>query len=221
MRRHTGTEAQEIYLAIRVAWPYQGILRSRKMFDRHSRMSRGAGRGDKTAQRSGGRKRRSATRAGRMLSLGDLRLIALSLIAQQPRHGYEIIKNLEEKTAGWYSPSPGIVYPTLAHLEGMGYVTTRDEGAKKLHTITAEGRAQLEENRHFVDAVLERVAAIGERMAPMRDQLDNDDTDIPPLVRAAIDNLRVVAARRLVDDAEVEARLVAVLARVASELKKA
>jgi DNA-binding PadR family transcriptional regulator len=156
-----------------------------------------------------------------MLSLGDLRLIALSLIAQQPRHGYKIIKNLEEKTAGWYSPSPGIIYPTLAHLEGMGYVTARDEGAKKLHTITAEGRTHLDENRHFVDAVFQRVAALGESMAAVQDQLDDDDTDIPPLVRAAIDNLRVVAAQRLEDDAEVEARLVAVLARVASELKKA
>src|SRR5258707_13200711 len=56
-------------------------------------------------------------RAGRMLAQGDLGLIALALIAEQPRHGYEIIKVLEDKTAGWYSPSPGIVYPTLTYLE--------------------------------------------------------------------------------------------------------
>src|SRR5213076_1888011 len=56
-------------------------------------------------------------RAGRMLATGDLRLIALALIAEQPRHGYEIIKVLEDKTAGWYSPSPGIVYPTLTYLK--------------------------------------------------------------------------------------------------------
>jgi hypothetical protein len=55
-------------------------------------------------------------RAGRMLAQGDLRLLALALIAQQPRHGYEIIKVLEEKTEGWYAPSPGIVYPTLTYL---------------------------------------------------------------------------------------------------------
>ena len=54
-------------------------------------------------------------RAGRMLAQGDLRLIALALIAEQPRHGYEIIKLLEEKTSDWYSPSPGIVYPTLTY----------------------------------------------------------------------------------------------------------
>src|SRR5262245_41277290 len=54
---------------------------------------------------------------GRMLAQGDLRLLALALIAEQPRHGYEIIKVIEEKTGGWYSPSPGIVYPTLTYLD--------------------------------------------------------------------------------------------------------
>src|SRR6266478_4094425 len=95
-------------------------------------------------------------RAGRMLAQGDLRLIALALIAEQPRHGYEIIKVLEDKTAGWYSPSPGIVYPTLTYLEEAGHVTAAAEGVKKLYTITEEGRAHFEENRKFVDAVLER-----------------------------------------------------------------
>src|SRR5262245_58022994 len=84
-------------------------------------------------------------RAGRMLAQGDLRLIALALIAEQPRHGYEIIKLLDEKTSGWYSPSPGIVYPTLTFLEEVGYLTAQAEGAKRLYTITDEGRAHLKE----------------------------------------------------------------------------
>src|SRR5215471_17665724 len=99
-------------------------------------------------------------RAGRMLAQGDLRLIALALIAEQPRHGYEIIKLLEDKTEGWYSPSPGIVYPTLTYLEDAGYVTAQAEGSKKLYAITDQGKAHLEENREFVDAVMERLAAI-------------------------------------------------------------
>jgi DNA-binding PadR family transcriptional regulator len=163
-------------------------------------------------------------RAGRMLAQGDLRLIALALIAEQPRHGYEIIKVLEDKTAGWYSPSPGIVYPTLTYLEEAGYVTAQTEGAKKLYTITAEGRAHLEDNRDFVDAVLERLAAIGEKVSRMRRRADDDDragASVPPLVRAAIANLRDVAAKRLDEDAEAEAKIVEVLARAASELKKA
>src|SRR5215510_1845070 len=130
-------------------------------------------------------------RAGRMLATGDLRLIALALIAEQPRHGYEIIKVLEDKTAGWYSPSPGIVYPTLTYLEEAGYVTGQSEGAKKLYTITAEGRAHLEENRDLVDAVLERLAAVGRKIARMRRRLGEDDRDsqgpkLTRLVRAAL-----------------------------------
>jgi DNA-binding PadR family transcriptional regulator len=168
-------------------------------------------------------------RAGRMLAQGDLRLIALSLIAEQPRHGYEIIKVLEEKTSGWYSPSPGIVYPTLTYLEEAGYVTAQSEGAKKLYSITDEGRAYFEENRTFVEAVLERLAAIGERAASMRrhfdrDEYRRDDDDrrrLPPLVRAAIDNLRDVAAKRLDEDPEAETKLVELCARLASEMKKA
>src|SRR5215831_5486417 len=166
-----------------------------------------------------------AMRAGRMLAQGDLQLIALALIAEQPRHGYEIIKVLEEKTSGWYSPSPGIVYPTLTYLEEVGYVTAQSEGAKKLYTITDEGRAHLEENRDFVDALLERLAAIGERAARMRRRFEGDDDDrrgprVSPLVRAAIDNLREVAGQRLADDPDAEAKLVEVLARAAAELKK-
>src|SRR5215216_6085184 len=64
-------------------------------------------------------------RARRMLAQGDLRLLALALIAEQPRHGYEIIKVLEDKTGGWYAPSPGIVYPPLPYLEEAGYVTAQ------------------------------------------------------------------------------------------------
>ena len=98
-------------------------------------------------------------RVGRMLAQGDLKLLALALIAEQPRHGYELIKLIEEKTSGCYSPSPGVVYPTLTFLEEAGYVTAESDGAKKRYTITEEGRAYLEENRDVADMVLERLAA--------------------------------------------------------------
>jgi DNA-binding PadR family transcriptional regulator len=166
-------------------------------------------------------------RAGRMLATGDLRLIALALIAEQPRHGYEIIKVLEDKTAGWYSPSPGIVYPTLTFLEEAGYVTAQTEGAKKLYTITDEGRAYLDQNRDFVDAVLERLEKIGSKIARVRRRFgrDEDEDDerggLPPLVRAALENLREIAGERLGNDADAEAKLVEILARAAQEMKKA
>src|SRR5579864_2804208 len=98
------------------------------------------------------------------LAQGDLRLVALALITEAPRHGYEIIKLLEAKTSDWYSPSPGIVYPTLTYLEEAGYVTASTEGSKKLYTITDEGRAYLETNRDLVDVVFDRLSALGERV---------------------------------------------------------
>lgn len=163
-------------------------------------------------------------RAGRMLAQGDLRLLALALIAEQPRHGYEIIKVLEDKTEGWYAPSPGIVYPTLTYLEEAGYVTAQADGAKRLYSITAEGRAYLEENRAFVDAVLERLAAVGERMRARSSEQDDEGRHgrrMPQLVRAAFENLRDVAAERLKNNGDTEAKVVEVLARAAAELKKA
>ena len=162
-------------------------------------------------------------RAGRMLAQGDLRLLALALIAEQPRHGYEIIKVLEEKTEGWYAPSPGIVYPTLTYLEEAGYVTVQADGAKRLYTITAEGRTYLESNRAFVDAVLERLDAVGERMRSRRNDEDNDGRRgprMPRLVQAALENLRDVAVERLKDNGDTEAKVVEILARAAAELKK-
>ena len=158
-------------------------------------------------------------RARRMLAQGDLRLLALALIAEQPRHGYEIIKVLEEKTGGWYAPSPGVVYPTLTYLEEAGYVTAQADGAKKLYTITAEGRAYLEENRDFVDALLERLNAVGERAREYRSESD-DKPKVPRLVRSALENLREVAEQRLKNDPDAEPKVVEILARAAGELKK-
>jgi DNA-binding PadR family transcriptional regulator len=162
-------------------------------------------------------------RAGRMLAQGDLRLVALALIAQAPRHGYEIIKLVEEKTADWYSPSPGIVYPTLTYLEEAGYVTAAAEGSKKLYTITDEGRAHLETNRDLADVVLDRLAALGERVnswrRKARGERDNRRT-LPPLVEATFDHLRETVGKRLEGDADAEASLVEILARADAELQR-
>jgi len=162
-------------------------------------------------------------RAGRMLAQGDLRLIALHFIDEEPRHGYEIIKLLEEKTADWYSPSPGIVYPTLTYLEEAGYVTASTEGSKKLYAITEDGRVYLKANRDLVDAVLDRLTALGERVTrwrrTARGERDNRRT-LPPLVEAAFDHLRDTVGKRLDGDADAEARLVEILARTDADLQR-
>jgi DNA-binding PadR family transcriptional regulator len=108
-------------------------------------------------------------RIGRMLASGDLRLVALYLIEQQPRHGYDLIKAIEEKSQGFYSPSPGIVYPALTFLEEAGYVTSAAEGNKKLYTITDEGRTHLDSNREAIQATLDFLEKAGERMSKFRE----------------------------------------------------
>lgn len=162
-------------------------------------------------------------RARRMLAQGDLRLVALALITEAPRHGYEIIKLLEEKTSDWYSPSPGIVYPTLTYLEEAGYVTASTEGSKKLYTITDEGRAYLEINRDLVDVVFDRLSALGERVNRWRRTARaerEDRRELPPLVEAALDHLRATLGKRLQSDDEAEAKLVEILVRADTDLQR-
>jgi DNA-binding PadR family transcriptional regulator len=164
-------------------------------------------------------------RAGKMLAQGDVRLLALALIAEQPRHGYEIIKVLEEKTAGWYSPSPGMVYPTLTYLEEVSYVTAQADGAKKLYTITEEGKAHLEENRAFVDAVLERLAAFGEKVSRMRRRFGWDsengegDDAMPRSIKGAFQDLGEAVRELLTRDKTAKGRVVEALDRATAELK--
>ena len=105
----------------------------------------------------GGRGRRRGP--GRMFEQGDLKYVILRLLAEKPRHGYEIIKELEERFGGAYSPSPGTVYPTLTMLEDLGYArATVEEGGKKIYEITDSGRAYLAEHSETVDGIFERMA---------------------------------------------------------------
>ncbi|HVV97026.1 MAG TPA: PadR family transcriptional regulator [Rhodanobacteraceae bacterium] len=103
-------------------------------------------------------RRHGGGRFGRMFGHGDLRLILLALIAEQPRHGYQLIRTIEEMFGGSYAPSPGAVYPTLTMLEEMGYARVEaSEGSRKLYVVTDEGRAYLDENRDTVDALMSRM----------------------------------------------------------------
>ena len=170
----------------------------------------------------GGRDAEDWMCARQTLAHGDLRLVALALIAEAPRHGYDIIKRLQEKTGGWYSPSPGIVYPTLASLQQAGYVTASTEGSRKRYLITAEGRAHVEANRDLVETILDRLTALGERVSrwrrSMRDEHDAGRA-LPPLVRVALDHLRETVSNRLEGEADVEAHLVEILARAAAQIQ--
>src|ERR1700733_11493128 len=110
-----------------------------------------------------------AFRAGRRLASGDLQLVLLALLAERPSHGYELIKALEERSGGFYSPSPGMIYPALTWLEEVGYASVAAEGAKKLYSITEAGREHLTQNQQAAAAMLGQLEYIGRRMGRVRE----------------------------------------------------
>jgi DNA-binding PadR family transcriptional regulator len=111
----------------------------------------------------GGPRRRGPFGGGRMFDQGDLKLVILRLLDEKPRHGYEIIKELEERSSGRYTPSAGAIYPTLTMLEDLGYAAaTLEEGNRKVYAITEAGRAHLAENKPMADELFERVGQIGD-----------------------------------------------------------
>jgi DNA-binding PadR family transcriptional regulator len=140
--------------------------------------------------RGGGRRR--------MFDGGELRLVLLKLIADKPRHGYDLIRAIEERTGGAYAPSPGIVYPTLTLLSEMGLIDEQlAEGARKQFAVTPEGTAHLAEHDAEVVAMLARLDAL----AAMRER-----TDAVP-IRRAMHNLRSVLMSRLSDGLDKERML--------------
>jgi DNA-binding PadR family transcriptional regulator len=107
--------------------------------------------------RGGGRRRR------RMFGSGELRLVLLKLVADEPRHGYELIKAIEELTEGAYAPSPGTIYPTLSLLEDEGAIAqAAGDETRKAYEATDAGRTELEERAEEVEALFERLSGHGE-----------------------------------------------------------
>jgi DNA-binding PadR family transcriptional regulator len=95
----------------------------------------------------------------RMFDAGALRYLVLKRISEQPRHGYEIIKAIEDQSGGAYCPSAGMIYPMLSMLDDLGFVSLSTEGSRKQYAITPRGEAFLEENRAFVDAIEARIGS--------------------------------------------------------------
>ncbi len=150
---------------------------------------------------------------GRMFEQGDLKYVILQLLSEKPRHGYEVIKALEERLGGAYSPSPGAVYPTLTMLEDLGYAraTTEDSG-KKIYEITAEGRAYLEANKGAVDEIFDRIAGFATSF--FGPQMVEIHQAFKSVARATY-----ATATRLKDPAQLH-RIREILEKAASEVEK-
>lgn len=168
-----------------------------------------AGEGAHEWQGRRGRHRHAHGREGgrRIFEHGELRHVVLALLAEQPRHGYDIIRAIDQRTGGAYCPSPGVIYPTLQLLQDVGHAVPATGGeTRNSYAITAEGRAFLELNRMLVGDLLARMDEIGRAQSgPSR------------VIVAAMDNLKSALRGRLEPWSVAEAHEVASAIDTAAE----
>jgi DNA-binding PadR family transcriptional regulator len=165
---------------------------------------------------------------GRKLGSTDLQLLLLALLAEKPSHGYELIKALEERSSGYYAPSPGMVYPALTYLEEIGHASVETEGTRKLYRATEAGLQHLTEQRAAIDTLLAQLEQIGRRMrtlrrgahpeSPMGEPEPRPDHTAPELQLARFDLKLALAAVADATPAEQQ-RVAAILRRAAAEIR--
>lgn len=158
------------------------------------------------------REHRGRHRSERFMEHGDLRFVVLAMIAEQPRHGYELIKALEDRTGGAYRPSPGVIYPLLSMLEDEGYIRPKDaDGGRKLFEITPEGQAALAQNKAGVDAIFGRM-----------DEASQASRHSGHRVGRAMANLGMALGQRMrrpIDDEQID-RIIAMIDDTAAAIEK-
>ncbi len=181
-------------------------------FGKHNRHRRHAMRGERDffglGDRHPGRRRQRVRR--RIFDPGELQLLILSLIAEQPRHGYDLIREMNERSGGGYSSSPGVVYPALTYMEEAGWIAIEGEGgARKIYAVTESGRAHLE-------AHADEVAAAAARLSSLAEQIEQTD---PAPVRRAMHNLKTAVFDRLSQE-DVDRALILQVAELIDEAAK-
>lgn len=176
-------------------------------------------------------------RAAKMLAAGDLQLIILLLLNERSRHGYEIIKAIEEHSSGIYTPSPGTVYPALTYLEEMGYAAATTEGAKKLYSLTPEGTQHFQQREAAAREVWDQLALFGRKFARFQKLFADDEEvadrfasgpgarsedewhQVKAEFRAVRDELKAAIRERLGASIEEKQRVLQILRRAISEIR--
>ena len=159
----------------------------------------------------------------RKLSSADLQLVLLALLEQKPAHGYELIRALEERSGGFYAPSPGVIYPSLTYLEEIGHAEVEAEGNRKLYRITDAGKQHLEANRTNAEAILEALTRIAGRMEEVREAfagVEDMDPDASEELHRARHALKRAMRSKHGCDATEARRIAKILDRAAAEILK-
>jgi len=158
---------------------------------------------------------------GRKLGSAELQLILLALLAEQPAHGYELIRKLEERSGGFYTPSPGMIYPALTYLEEIGHAAATPDGNRKLYAISEAGSAHLAAHKDEADAILAALQRIGGRMAQVREAfagLEDADPNAADDLHQARHALKHALMRMRGCTPDEARRVAGILARATAEI---
>jgi DNA-binding PadR family transcriptional regulator len=158
---------------------------------------------------------------GRRLGSADLQLVLLALLAERPAHGYELIRLLEERSGGFYAPSPGMIYPALTYLDEIGRAAVSQDGNRKLYTLTDDGRAHLDANRAQAEQMLDALARIGARMEHVREAyagLSDIDPQAADALHHARHGLKAALGRARGASPDEARRIAAILDRATAEI---
>jgi DNA-binding PadR family transcriptional regulator len=158
---------------------------------------------------------------GRKLDAIDIQLVILALLAERPAHGYELIKTLEERSGGFYTPSPGVIYPALTYLHEIGHASVEQQGTRKLYSITAEGQAHLSANRASAETILDALSRIGGRMDQVREAfagVGDSDAGASDEIHRARHALKHALHRKHACNLEEARRIAKILDRATAEI---
>src|SRR5580658_3783641 len=158
---------------------------------------------------------------GRKLDTIDIQLVILALLAEQPAHGYELIKTVEGRAGGFYTPRWGVIYPALTSRQEIGHSSVEQQGTRKLYSITPEGKTHLDENRANADAILDALERVGGRMEQVREAfagVGDSDGGASDEVHRARHALKHALRRKHGCDPEEAKRIAKILDRAASEI---
>jgi DNA-binding PadR family transcriptional regulator len=188
---------------------------------------RGGGRGWHHGHRGGGMGGGGLLRAGRMLTSADLQLLLLALLEERPRHGYDLIKSIQELAGGAYVPSPGMVYPALNYLEELGQISSQPDGVKKQYRLTASGLATLDESRARVSLLFDDLKRAGLRLGKAREAYERSEGDSAAMgqspsvtLEAARRDLKAALFDSLDESPEEQQRIAEILQRTIAEIRK-
>lgn len=167
---------------------------------------------------------------GRKFGADELQLMLLAMLQEQPRHGYELIKALETRSNGFYTPSPGVVYPALTYLEELDYATVEVHGNRKRYHLADAGRLHLEENRERVELIFAGLAHAARKMAWMKQWGAQEGAQDAPVGARAVGwlkeldearhALKLALFRRSEADTDEQRRLADILRRATAEIEQ-